>query len=366
MKNQTVVLSANRFFALYNFRREIIRNLQDAGHHVVLCAESDGFEANFEDANVTIHAHQKNNKIPLINEISFVIFLARCFLKYPGSAQLTFTIRNNIFIGLLSALFGRKHIPNITGMGSTWDLKVLRPFVSLVYRLSFYRSYRVIVQNQRDFTIFKKILRSSECVLKVNGSGVNLNEFQLPPKPRNFETINVAMVSRLVKKKGYKTYLDAAKYYKKQYPNSRIRFKFVSGYEARPEFLSSLKANYDDVEFISFTSTIADFLQSVDLVVFPSFYNEGTPRILIEGLASGCAILTSNQPGCCDTVVESSNGYILRNANYKELSDLIAQYVSLDAGEKTIFSLNSRRIAKDNYDELSIASLYLDIIQKSG
>lgn len=359
-RRPTVLITANTFFALYNFRLSLIKQLILSGYSVILCAGSDRYEDKFLDLEVKIFSCVQSQNI-FLKYPKFIYFIISNILKEKPNYVFSFTLISNFSAGLTRELSNFCFIPNVTGLGRTWNSRLSRFIVSLFYKFLFRKAKAILVQNNRDKVIFDNLLKDKVNILKVNGSGVDLKSFRARKYPINKKVISFTMVSRLVKEKGFFLYLEALDEIKKKY-GDKVNVDFVSGYNNSDKILDRLKSKYLNVNFLPFIENIPDYLSGIDVSVLPSTYNEGTPRILIESIAAGCALITSSQPGCVETVIDGENGFLLNNVSYAELYGAVERYILLPPEEKKNMSKKSILLSKQNYDEQDIIDFYLELL----
>ncbi len=354
-----IFFCANNFFVLYNFRFYIIKEFVNKGFEVAIVAEEDGFEEKFKGfiKKKNIYSFKKINIF--FDFFNFIILNSKVFFCNRNSIFYTFTAKSNILYGLLNYIKKKRLIANITGLGIIWDYGFLKYFFKFLLFISLRNARIIFVQNQRDLDLFGKIMKNTDVeIIKINGSGVNLKIFNNHSYKRKFKKISFAMVSRLKARKGFKNYLDASKLINSN-EIKNCSFKFVPGYCSSQKTLQKLHLEYSNVEIMKFNADINQFLSKIDCFIYPSTYNEGTPKILLEALASGCAIITTNQPGCIETIQNCKNGFILDNNTPDIIAQAIKRYCNLSIEEKEKFSIESRLLAENKFDEEFVLSKYM-------
>lgn len=245
-------------------------------------------------------------------------------------------------------------LPVVTGLGYAFDRGRKRTFLGTVqrnlYRLAFRRSKVVIFQNQDDADLFieRRLVRDgTECEV-VPGSGVPLDEFTFAHPPA---TLHYLLVGRMMKSKGVREFIAAAKIVGSQVPDARFT---MAGWleEDHPDSLTKaqLAACLEGslVQYLGHTHTLEGILQNCSIFVLPS-YGEGTPRSTLEAMAVGRAIITTDAPGCRDTVEHGQNGYLV---GVRDVADL-AEHMLIYARDPQLLLTHgreSRRIAEARYD----------------
>jgi glycosyltransferase involved in cell wall biosynthesis len=174
----------------------------------------------------------------------------------------------------------------------------------------------------------------------VNGSGVDLNLYpltNLPSKPI------FLMIARLLVEKGVREFVEAAKIVRLRFPNAK--FQLVGGLDQNPSSISSkelhLWINQGNIEYLGELKSVQSILQSSKFFVLPS-YREGTPRSILEALSTGRPIITTDTPGCRETVIHEKNGLLVPVRNATALAKAMIKLLN----EK---EENLKKMAKESY-----------------
>ena len=181
----------------------------------------------------------------------------------------------------------------------------------------------------------------------LNGSGVNLEKFARQPFP---ETFGFLCVSRLIRDKGVMEYLSACRMVKKQQPD--IRCLLVGPFDSNPSALkpNELQPYIDDgsIEYFGEQSDVRPYLAQCSVFVLPS-YREGIPKSVLEAMSCGKAILTTDAPGCRETVADGKNGYLVPVKDVKTLAEKML-FLYRNPGICEQMGNASRQIAEQRFD----------------
>jgi len=368
------VLIASHAGSVINFRRNLIGSLQDQFLEVHVVVPRNSGPANekelkkIKELGVVPHEVYLNRAginpiLDLISLISITTLLCRVKPKYV----LAYTIKPVIYGMLASKISGVKHcFALITGLGVVFNKnenlkqKVLLFVVKFLYKIGLSCAEKVFFQNPDDRELFinEKIVRISKAC-NVNGSGVDLEHYRfsdIPNKPISF-----LMMSRLLKSKGVRIYFEAAKNIKAIYPD--VRF-FLAGDvdNLNSDSISKSELNsWVEKEVINYYGHLEDVRSAVancSVYVLPSFYREGVPRSILEALSIGRAIITTNTPGCKETVIDGENGYLITPKSESELSASMLKFIE-SPGVIGKMGLKSRKIAEEKYDVEKVNSFML-------
>lgn len=253
----------------------------------------------------------------------------------------------------------------IAGLGSIFrgygiKNKIIKHIMIAEYKAACKHCRSVFFQNNDDKQIFldAKIIPDNKARI-INGSGVNLEKFQPTPLP---EKTAFLFIGRLIKDKGICEYLEACEKIKQIYPFTRCML--VGPYDSNPSALKQEELNYyinkGIIEYFGEQDDVRPFINQCSAFVLPSYF-EGTPKTVLEAMAVGRPIITTDAPGCRETVIDEKNGYLIPIKN----SDVIV--------EKMIFFINneeqqaemgkmSLKIAKEKFDVKTVNLKIMEIM----
>jgi glycosyltransferase involved in cell wall biosynthesis len=197
--------------------------------------------------------------------------------------------------------------------------------------------------------------------LLVNGSGVDLQTFPFAKCPSG--PIHFLMVARLLKAKGVVEYSEAAKLAKSRI--SGARWILIGPFDdGNPDGIAKTQLDQllqqTPIEHIEWTDNVRDYLEDCHIYVLPS-YREGLPRSVLEAMAVGRAILTTDVPGCRETVIEGENGVLVPAMNSGALADAMVS-MATDQAALSRMGVRSRQIAEEKFDAKQIAVEMTDIM----
>jgi len=247
-----------------------------------------------------------------------------------------------------------RFVPMITGMGYPFlgglhpKRVAIRLAATAMYRRALSRSHFVIFQNPDDRRDFQRLRMLPKRVPSgvVNGSGVDLSFFERQPLPGK---LSFLMIARFLKDKGISEFGEAAHRLKREFPELRI---MLAGWaDGSPDCIS--KAQVDrlvagGVECLGQLEDVRPALAACSVYVLPS-YREGTPRSVLEAMATGRAVVTTDAPGCRETVVDGENGFLVPPRDAEALYAAMRRFVDrpeliAPMGEA------SRRLVEEKYD----------------
>lgn len=356
------VLVSPKNRTVYNFRGDLIREIIDAGYEVVVTGpdltDVDKIEA-LGARFVAIPMNKTGTSVT--GDLKYCKALTALFKKEKPDVTLGYTVKPVIYGAIAAKRAGVKNINSlVTGGGYTFTAasvkaKVLGVIVRTMYRVSFRKTDHVIFQNRDDLEEFceRGLVNRQKCSF-VNGSGVNLSQFENAAFPEN---ISFFMLSRLLKSKGVCEYLEAARAVKSQYP--QVKFYLLGKYETAMqdavdrEYVQQFIAD-GIIERFDETSDVRPFYSMSSVYVLPS-YREGTPRTVLEAMAMGRPIITTDTQGCRETVLNGTNGFLVPVRNSEAIAEKMVWFIN-HPEKLSEMGKNSRQYAEEKFDVKKINS----------
>ena len=356
--------------SLINFRGPLIMDLIEKGIQVHVASphilNTDTFEK-LQSLGVLVHQISLNRTgINPINDIKTILQLVSVMRKIKPDYFLGYTHKPAIYGNLASWLSGIPlRFALITGLGYSFlSNKIwLNYIVKSLYKFALKNTHKVIFQNQDDEELFFKLRilnKKDKKSCMVNGSGVDLDQFKKTSFPKDMSFL---LIARLLKDKGLIEYFKASTIVKEKYPD--IIFSLVGSIDENPSSISK-KELQDKIDsgHINYYGQLKDVRPAIaesSVYVLPS-YREGTPRTVLEAMAMGRPIITTNAPGCRETVIEGENGYLVPIKCVDSLVDAILNFIE---NPKLVdeMGINSRKIAEQKYDVKKVNKQLLNHMQ---
>lgn len=362
--------------SLRNFRGSLIEELLSADLEVHVAApglttDSATYEWLQEREVICHNVYLSRTGLNPSADLCTLFAMSRLMRYIRPEIVLSYTIKPVIY-GTLAAWIARvpKRYALITGLGYAFSgeatgkrafvLKVVR----YLYTMAVYRSHHVFFQNPDDQALFQQlnILPESIPFTVVNGSGVDTSHFYHPPLPG--AKTSFLLIARLIADKGVRLYAEAAKKLKKHYPEAT--FYLVGDLDANPESIK--REELDEwvasgtIEYLGQLSDVRPALANAHVFVLPTYYREGVPRTILEALSMGRAVITTDAPGCRETVEEGGNGYLVP---VKDVDALMHAMEHLITQPELIVSMGarSRAIAEEKYDVHKVNRVMLNAME---
>lgn len=354
---------------VYNFRGDLIREIKKRGYEVIVTGP-DRLDVDRITSLGARFVEIPMNKTgtSVVKDLRYCLQLYKLMKKEKPDVTLGYTVKPVVYGALAAKLAG---VPNINSMvtgggytftAKTGKAKILGFIVRILYRIGFGCTDHVIFQNSDDLEEFctRGLTKKEKCAV-VNGSGVNMAHFQpasLPGEPSFF------MLSRLLKSKGVMEYLAAAELVKMKYPQAH--FYLLGKYETSMQDAVSKEVvegyiRRKIVERFEETSDVRPYYERSSVYVLPS-YREGTPRTVLEAMAMGRAIVTTDTNGCRETVKDGYNGYLVPVGDAETLAEKMEQFIK-DENLAKLMGENSIAYCREKFEITKVNRQMLKIME---
>ena len=358
--------------SLVNFRGDLIKTLAHSGHHVIAMAgpaskETIGILEDFGAVFIS-YPIQRSGMNPR-KDFETLLSLYKILEQEKPDIILAYTIKPVIWGGIASRLLGISHRFHamITGLGlsfqsDTFKENLIKVLVSSLFKFSLHRSSKVIFQNKDNQQTFLKerIIKNHQSFV-VNGSGESLETFIQEPLP-NEGSLVFLTIARLLKAKGLREFVRAAEKVKIIYPD--VQFKLLGPEDPSPDGIPMPEVNRwhkaGAIEYCGMSQDVRPWLKQCHVFVLNS-YHEGMPRSVLEAMATGRPIITTDVPGCRETVIENKNGYLIPKKNSDALSSAIIKMIE-NQDQLAAMGDYSRKIAEEKFDVIKINEALVNIM----
>ncbi|MEQ1564254.1 MAG: glycosyltransferase family 4 protein [Myxococcota bacterium] len=366
----TVVVVSGLARSLVLFRGHLLRALVARGDTVIAMAPEaeapDGLEA----------LGVRYQPLPLdragtnpIRDLEVIARLAQRFRALQADIVLGYNVKPMVY-AVLAARLARvpRRYALVTGLGylflpdGTLRQRVVGWVARPLYRAALQSASAVFVQNPDD----ERDLRSAHLlprrarVVQLPGSGIDLAQFPASPTPEG--PARVLFVGRLLKDKGVHEFVEAARRVKARHPE--VTFSIVGGLDPNPSAVSAATVEgwqrEGAIEYLGETRDVRPFLRGCTLFVLPS-YREGTPRSVLEAMATGRAVVTTDAPGCRETVTDGHNGLLVPTRDPDALARAIGQLVE-DPATCARMGAAGRAVAEERFDVTIVVSRMLQTV----
>lgn len=363
--------------SILKFRGALIEALQNKGFEIHIAApEFNNYSEEIEvlkGLGYTLHdiPMQRTGTNPLKDAAAFSS-LYLIMRKIRPSHVMGYTIKPVIY-GTLAAWAAK--IPNryalITGLGyafqqveETDNRSKLQKLIHGLYKQALSKTSKAFFQNPDDLNLFKhlKLISPATPTAVVNGSGVDVSEYEVAPLPiadDKATELRFLLIARLLGDKGVREYAQAAKRIKANYPQTQ--FDLVGWIDDNPDSIEQQELdNWIKDGTINFWGKLSDVKPAIaasSIYVLPS-YREGTPRTVLEAMAMGRPVITTDAPGCRETVTDGVNGFLVPVKSVDGLVGAMEKFITDPALINTMGQA-SRKIAEERFDVHAVNNFML-------
>lgn len=367
-----VAILLNSSWNIINFRLNIVNALQARDMTVVAVAPRDGYtekliELGCEYREVSFESASLNP----IKELMTINRIRKALSDANPDVILNFTAKPNIYGSMLARLQGVPVINNVAGLGSGFvNNNVLARLLKFLYRTAFSKAGVVFFQNTNDadFFIESQIVRPEQ-VRYLPGSGIDLTKFSLQPIPALANgPFQFLMIARMLRAKGVVELIEAAERLHSKYPG-RYQINLLGACDVDNKDAVSLQemqayAKKTYINYLGHVDNVADYLNACHCMVLPSYYREGLPRSLLEALAIGRPIITTDMPGCRETVGDT-NGLLIEPRSVESLAEAMEDMICKTQEQLVLMGSASRLLAENKFSDELVSTRYLDAINEA-
>ena len=349
-----ILIAINHSYMLWQMRRELIERLLDFGE-VVISTPFVGHEHDFEDMGCRcVEAVFDRHGTDPAQELRLLGYYRKLIDQERPDLVITYSIKPNIYCGLVCRARGISYYVNITGLGTVFRRKILAPAVAVLYRTAIRGAKGVFFENDSNAELFvRRRIIPARRVTKLSGAGVNLTQYAPLPYPSEENGIHFLYLGRIMTDKGVGEFLDAAEKLWAEL-GDRVIFDIAGFYDGDSfrERIEKLAAK-GVVVFHGFQYDPRVCYAFAHCVVLPS-YHEGMSNVLLEAAACTRALITSDIPGCREAVEEGVTGLLVQPENSESLYNAMKRFLSLSPAQREQMGRLGREKMEREFDRSAV------------
>jgi glycosyltransferase involved in cell wall biosynthesis len=362
-----VFLTSNTSWYLYNFRASTIRALREQGHRVICLSPPDDFSQRLVEELGAEHI-----ALPLdgkstgaLQELQSLRFIWAVMRRSRPDFVFNFTVKMNIYCGLVCALQKIPFANNISGLGTafihdSWLFRRVRQVYGLVNR----RARKLFFQNEEDLAVFRgKALLGDTPYTLLPGSGVDLLRFQTSPLPES-GPFTFIMIARLLGDKGVREYAEACRQLNAEGLEVRCLLVGPLGVSNRTAISEAEVRQWQTegiVEYLGVTDDVRPLIEQAHVLVLPS-YREGMPRTVLEAAAMGRPAIVTDVPGCRHAIEPEVTGWLCHVRSADSLASEMRRVMAMPPSAIQKAGSCARQRMEDQFSEEVVVEAYLSCL----
>lgn len=358
-----ILVVANNDVGLYKFRKELITELLKDNEVYISLPYGELVENLVQMGCHFIDTPLDRRGINPLKDLKLILNYYKLIKKSDCDMVITYTIKPNIYGGMICRLLHKKYSCNITGLGTAFQSdNLLKKLIVKLYKFALKKVHVVFFENKENQNIFidNGIVQKNKTVL-LNGAGVNLEEYKFTEYPKDNENIRFLFIARVMKEKGIDEFLYAAKKVKEQY--SYVDFDIVGPYEDNYSEIINSYVDEGIVNYYGFQSDVRPFVKNCHCFVLPS-YHEGMANTNLECASMGRPLITSNIHGCKESVVENVSGFLCEKENGDSLLKCMQKFIEFSYNDKKNMGIESRKHMENVFDKRKVVEKTVKILFK--
>lgn len=366
-KNKPLIaLLTNNDDDIYCFRKELIEGLINEGYEMLIsCPNGPKFDLMrdipFRYDDPVIDRRGTN----VIADAKLFFHYRKLFKNERPDVVLTYTAKPNVYASIAARSLNIPYINNVTGIGSVVNMTGLKKnFILWLFKLAYKGAACVMFQNSTNMKLAVDSGMVKGDYKLIPGSGVDLNRYPLQTYPDGGDglkgnTVVFNYIGRILHDKGVDDYIEAAKRIKKKYPNTEFNMiGFIEPTENHYEKELDDLQKQGIVYYRGSQKDVKPWVKRAHAIIHPSTYGEGMSNVLLENASSGRFLITTDNPGCQETVVNGESGYIYHGGDVDALIKTIKKFLELDNETRKSMGIRGREYVRDNFSREIVVEAY--------
>lgn len=372
MQKKIIALLTNNDDDIYCFRKELIEALIAEGHEMMIsCPDGPKFELMKDIPYIYDNPDIDRRGTNPLKDFGLLMHYHKLFKQYKPSVVLTYTAKPNVYASLAASHLGIPVINNLTGLGSVVNESGLKKaFIMWLFKLAYKKSACMMFQNETNMKVAINAGMVKGRYRLIPGSGVAIDRYPLQPYPEGGDGKTGAPIvfnymGRVMHDKRVDDYIEAAKRIKANYPQTEFNLLgFIEPTESHYEQELKDLEKEGVVIYRGSQKDVRPFVARAHATIHPSTYGEGMSNVLLESASSGRFLITTDNPGCKETVEDGKTGYIYHGGNVDELVSCIERFLALSNEQrKTAGEFGRQRMEKQFSRQIVIEAYKEEILR---
>ncbi|MCF0115029.1 MAG: glycosyltransferase family 4 protein, partial [Erysipelotrichaceae bacterium] len=349
-KKPLIALMTNNDDDVYCFRLELIQVFIKEGYDVLIsCPYGTKFELMKDIPYLYDNPEIDRRGTNVFADFKLIMHYLKLFIDYKPSVVLTYTAKPGVYASLAARSLGIPYINNVTGLGSVLNKTgLMRKFIMGLFKFAYSKAVCIMFQNGTNMKLAQELGWVHGDYKLIPGSGVALDRYPIQDYPEGGNGIEgdkvvFNYIGRVLHDKGVDDYIEAAKRIKKNYPKTEFNMLgFIEPTESHYEEELRVLGEQDIVQYRGSQKDVKPWIKRAHAIIHPSTYGEGMSNVLLENAASGRFLITTDNPGCKETVDDGESGFIYPGGNVEELVKAVEKFLSMNNEDRKQMGLNGR------------------------
>ena len=371
-KNKIIALLTNNDDDVYCFRKELIEALIAEGYEMLIsCPDGPKFELMKDIPYIYDNPVIDRRGTNPVKDFGLMMHYRKLFKQYKPAVVLTYTAKPNVYASIAAHQLGIPVINNLTGLGSVVnETGLMKSFIMWLFKLAYRKSACMMFQNATNMQVAIDQGMVKGKYRLIPGSGVDTYRYPLQPYPEGGDGKTGAPVvfnyiGRILHDKGVDDYIEAAKRIKKEYPQTEFNMLgFIEPTENHyEEDLKELETQRI-VIYRGSQKDVKPFIARAHATIHTSTYGEGMSNVLLESASSGRFLITTNNPGCQETVDDNKTGYIYQGGDVDALVHSIKRFLALSNSQRKLAGEQGRKRMEEKFSRKLVIKAYKEEINR--
>ena len=373
-KNQSplVALLTNHADDVYCFRKELIEAMIGAGYRILIsCPYGEKFGLMRDMEYIYDNPAIDRRGTSPINDGKLFLHYLRLFRQHQPQVVLAYTAKPNVYGSFAAHLLHIPVINNITGFGSILQMSGMKKQIAMrLFRMAYRKSVCLMFQNQSNMELAKQLGMVNGEYHLLPGSGVNTERYPLQPYPeggdgREGAPVVFNYIGRILHDKGVDDYIEVAKRIRRKYPKTEFHMiGFVEPTEQHYERELAALEREGIIFYHGEQNDVRPFIRRSHATIHPSMYGEGISNVLLESASSGRPLITTDNPGCRETVEDGVTGFVYPMGNVGALKNTIERFLNLRNKERQTMGARGNKRMRRSFSRQVVIDVYENQIKE--
>ena len=357
-----ILIVTNHSYMLYRFRKELIAALLK-DHEVLISTPFVGHEEDLQAMGCRcIETEVDRRGVNPKTDLKLLRFYGKLVKREKPDLVITYSIKPNIYMGWVCAQRKIPYFANVQGLGTAFQRKKLAAVVTGMYRTALKKAQAVFFENDSNAGEFlSRNIIKAEKVRVLSGAGIDLNTYDCRPYPKE-KARHFLYLGRIMREKGMDEWFSALRRIKAEY-GEQVVFDMVGFFEDEYKELTEQLQKEGVIAFHGFQEEPRPYYEAASCVVLPS-YHEGMSNVLLEAAATGRPIITSDIPGCRETVLDGKTGFLCPVKDAEGLYQQMKKVMELSDAQLEQMGRAGRAYMEERFEKSKVVRATLDILHQ--